>query len=182
MRSDDDPDISHHGEALPVPAGGSILRGAHYYAVRVFFEDTDLSGVVYHANYLRWFERARSDLLRMLDIDQRHAHEGGEGAYAVSDLAIRYAAPARLDDDVLIETRAMQIGRASCRLKQRAFREDQLLAEMDVRVGFVAPNGRPRRQPEKWRAAFDNFMNRSPDAGNSAPQGALPDHSPELKD
>ncbi len=110
------------GDALPVPAGGSIMRGAHFYAVRVFFEDTDLSGVAYHANYLRWFERARSDLLRMLHIDQRAAHEAGEGAYAVSDLAIRYASPARLDDDVLIETRAVQIGRASCKLNQRAWR------------------------------------------------------------
>lgn len=169
------------GDDLPVPAGGSILRGAHYYAVRVFFEDTDLSGVVYHANYLRWFERARSDLLRMLDIDQRKAHEAGEGAYAVSDLAIRYATPARLDDDVMIETRAVQIGRASCKLSQKAWRGVALLAEMDVRVGFVAPNGRPRRQPEKWLEAFDDFMARSPDGGIAVRQGALPAKTPDLK-
>ena len=178
------------GDALPVPAGGSILRGAHFYAVRVFFEDTDLSGVAYHANYLRWFERARSDLLRMLHIDQRAAHETGEGAYAVSDLAIRYASPARLDDDVLIETRAVQIGRASCKLNQRAWRGavpgKALLAEMDVRVGFVAPNGRPRRQPEEWLHAFQDFITRSPEPGISADLtpargGALPAASPDPK-
>jgi acyl-CoA thioester hydrolase len=61
--------------------------------VRVYYEDTDLSGVVYHANYLRWFERARSDLLRLIGIDQRAAHEAGEGAFAVADMAC--AMPAR---------------------------------------------------------------------------------------
>lgn len=173
------------GDELPVPAGGSILRGAHFYAVRVFFEDTDLSGVAYHANYLRWFERARSDLLRMLDIDQRAAHEAGEGAYAVSDLAIRYASPARLDDNVLIETRAVQIGRASCKLNQRAWlgsaQKKSLLAEMDVRVGFVAPNGRPRRQPDEWLQAFETFIARSPQPGKSAQRGSLPETSPDPK-
>lgn len=172
-------------DALPAPAGGSILRGAHFYAVRVFFEDTDLSGVAYHANYLRWFERARSDLLRMLGIDQRAAYEGGEGAYAVSDLAIRYASPARLDDDVLIETRAVQIGRASCKLNQRAWLGPDpgkcLLAEMDVRVGFVAPNGRPRRQPDEWLQAFEFFIARSPEPGKSVRRGSLPEISPDLK-
>ena len=181
MHSEDPPTRTPSGDALPVPAGGSILHGVHYYAVRVFFEDTDLSGVVYHANYLRWFERARSDLLRMLDIDQRSAQEAGEGAYAVTDLAIRYAAPSRLDDDVMLETRAVQIGRASCKLSQKAWRSDELVAEMDVRVGFVAPNGRPRRQPENWLKAFDDFMARSPDAGIAVRQGALPAKTPDLK-
>ncbi|MDE2620900.1 MAG: YbgC/FadM family acyl-CoA thioesterase [Sphingomonadales bacterium] len=148
---------------LPRPAEGLLDGPVHRFAVRAYFEDTDLSGVVYHANYLRWFERARSDLVRLLGIDQRAAQEAGEGAYAVSDLAIRYAAPARLDDEVLIETRAEELGAASCRLLQRAFRraaesEPVLLAEMRVRVGFVAPDGRPRRQPAPWRAAFATFL------------------------
>ena len=181
MRTDNHETAAPSGDALPVPAGGSILRGVHYYAVRVFFEDTDLSGVVYHANYLRFFERARSDLLRMLDIDQRAAHEAGEGAYAVSDLTIRYVAPARLDDEMMIETRAVQIGRASCKLNQKAWRSGALLAEMDVRVGFVAPNGRPRRQPENWLDAFDDFMARSPDASIAGRQGALPENNPDPK-
>ena len=70
--------------------------------MRVYFEDTDLSGVVYHANYLRYMERARSDMLRAAGIDQRAAHEAGEGAYAIRDLAIRYRAPARLDDALMV--------------------------------------------------------------------------------
>src|SRR5690606_15839877 len=126
----------------------------HRFAVRVYFEDTDLSGMVYHANYLRWFERARSDMLRLLGIDQRAAQEAGEGAYAISELSIRYSAPARLDDAVLIESRAEDLRPASCRMHQRALRDGTLLAEARLRVGFVAPSGRPRRQPEAWRKAF----------------------------
>ncbi len=146
----------------PTPPGGLIDGKRHLYAVRAYYEDTDLSGIVYHANYLRWFERARSDLLRLLDIDQRAAIEAGEGAYAVADLSIRYARPARLDDDVVIETRCTQMRAASCHMRQRAYRSfgrgDELLAEARLRVGFVAPDGRPRRQPEEWRAAFQTVL------------------------
>jgi acyl-CoA thioester hydrolase len=88
----------------PLPPSGCFDGARHLYAVRVIFEDTDLSGVVYHANYLRWFERGRSDMLRLLGIDQRAAQEAGEGAFAVTDLALKYARPARLDDDVMIES------------------------------------------------------------------------------
>ena len=130
--------------------------------VRAYFEDTDLSGVVYHANYLRWFERARSDMLRLLGINQRAAQEAGEGAYAVADLSIRYAAPARLDDEVMIESRVEDMRAASCRMHQIATRDGVLLSEARLRVGFVAPDGRPRRQPDAWRQAFASILPESP--------------------
>jgi acyl-CoA thioester hydrolase len=142
------------------PLPGGILDGArHLYAVRVYYEDTDLSGITYHANYLRWFERARSDLLRLLGIDQRGAIEAGEGAYAVSEVNLRYLRPAKLDDDVVIETRCTELGAASCRMHQVARREGETLCEATLRVGFITPQGRPRRQPAEWRAAFQTFMN-----------------------
>ncbi|MBB3953588.1 YbgC/FadM family acyl-CoA thioesterase [Novosphingobium sediminicola] len=154
--------------ALPLLPSGCFDGLAHLYAVRAYFEDTDLSGVVYHANYLRWFERARSDMLRLLHVDQRAAQEAGEGAFAVAEMAIRYAAPARLDDDVLIETQIEELGAASIRLVQAAFRragvekgavqKGALLAQASVRVGFVAPDGRPRRQPAQWRTIFAQFL------------------------
>jgi len=144
--------------AYPAPPAGQFDGPAHRFAVRAYFEDTDLSGVVYHANYLKWFERARSDMVRLLGIDQRAANEAGEGAYAVSDLTIRYLAPARLDDVVLIETSVEDLRAASCRLLQKAFRDGALLAEARVRVGFVGPDGRPRRQPPAWRAAFASIL------------------------
>lgn len=137
---------------------GLIDRTRHLYAVRVYYEDTDLSGAVYHANYLRWFERARSDLLRRLGIDQRAAIEAGDGAYVVTELSLQYLRPAKLDDDVLIETRCVGMGVASCRIAQRALRREQPLVEAALRIGFVAPSGRPRRQPAAWRAAFAKFM------------------------
>jgi acyl-CoA thioester hydrolase len=140
--------------AFPPPTAGRFDGPVHRFSVRAYFEDTDLSGVVYHANYLRWFERARSDMVRLLGIDQRAVQEAGEGAYAVSDLAIRYVSPARLDDCVGIESRVLEIRAASCRLLQKAFRDGALLAEATVRVGFVGPDGRARRQPAAWRAAF----------------------------
>ena len=140
------------------PPSGRIEGPLHLFPVRVYFEDTDLSGVVYHANYLKWFERARSDLLRVLGVDQRAAQEAGEGVYAVADLAIRYFAPARLDDAITVRSRALELGAASVRLLQQAWREDLLLAEMNVRVGFITPEGRPRRQPQAWREAFSPLL------------------------
>jgi acyl-CoA thioester hydrolase len=140
------------------PPGGCLDGAAHYFPVRVYYEDTDLSGIVYHANYLKWFERARSDLLRVIGIDQRAAQEAGEGAYAVAELTIRYAAPAKLDDAVVIVSHAVELRAASCRLHQQAWRGVELLAEAHLRVGFVGADGRPRRQPDPWRSAFATLM------------------------
>jgi acyl-CoA thioester hydrolase len=150
----------------PEPASGRFEGRQHLFPVRVYFEDTDLSGLVYHANYLRWFERARSDMLRLLGIDQRAAHEGGEGAYAVSELAIRYRVPARLDDVVTVRTRTLEVGAASCRILQQAWRGDTLLAESRVRAAFVAPDGRPRKQPREWLASFRQLAEPEPENGN----------------
>ena len=142
----------------PNPPGGVLDGARHLYAVRVYYEDTDLSGITYHANYLRWFERARSDLLRLLEIDQRAAIESGEGAYALSEVNLKYLLPARLDDDVVIETTCTELGAASCRMHQIARRGDDKLCEATLRVGFISLDGRPRRQPAPWRAAFKTFM------------------------
>ncbi|MEM6476267.1 MAG: YbgC/FadM family acyl-CoA thioesterase [Pseudomonadota bacterium] len=142
----------------PTPPGGVFDGPRHLYAVRVYYEDTDLSGITYHANYLRWFERARSDLLRMLDIDQRDAIEAGEGAYAVTEMELKYRVPAKLDDDVVIETSCYELGAASVRMDQIARRGDTVLVSAKVRAGFITLEGRPRRQPDAWRAAFRTFM------------------------
>ena len=144
---------------FPSPPSGLITGPVHRFTVRAYFEDTDLSGVVYHANYLRWFERARSDFVRLLGIDQRAANEAGLGAFAVTELTIRYLAPARLDDAVGIETNCEELRAASCRMHQRAFRDDTvLLTEARLRIGFVAPDGRPRRMPAAWREAFARIV------------------------
>ena len=144
--------------ACPPPPSGTLDGTTHRFPLRVYFEDTDLTGMVYHANYLKWFERARTELLRLIGVEQRDTHEGGGGAYAVAELSIRYLAPARLDDEIVIESRPVEIRAASCRLVQRALRGETLVAEAQLRVGFVGADGRPRRQPEEWRAAFTRMM------------------------
>jgi len=146
-------------DAPPPPPPTGLFQGTtHLFPLRVYYEDTDLSGVVYHANYLRWFERARSDMLRLLGVDQRTAAEAGDGVYTVAEVAIRYFLPARLDDAVTVATEAIELGAASVRLRQRALRGGELLTEAAVRVGFISPDGRPRRQPATWRAAFATVL------------------------
>jgi acyl-CoA thioester hydrolase len=144
--------------AQPLPPSGVLDGAVHRYALRVYYEDTDAGGVVYHANYLRWFERARSDLLDVLGIDQAAALAAGEGAYTVAEAALRYLTPARLGDTIMIETHAQTVGRASCTLRQSAWRGETKLTEATVRVGFIGPDGRPRRQPEAWQKAFASVV------------------------
>ncbi len=145
-----------------LPPSGAISGSRHYFPIRVFYEDTDLSGIVYHANYLRFCERARSDLLRLLGVDQRAAIEAGEGAYAVAEAAIKWLCPAKLDDALVIETEATELRAASVRMAQKVWRGEELLAEVALRVGFLAPDGRPKRQPDAWRQAFDEFAKKDP--------------------
>ncbi|MGN6373964.1 MAG: YbgC/FadM family acyl-CoA thioesterase [Sphingomonas sp.] len=143
---------------LDLPSSGRFVGREHRFPVRVYFEDTDLSGIVYHANYLRFMERARSDMLRCAGIDQRAAFEAGDGAYAVSDLAIRYRAPARLDDDLVVVSRLVALGAATCRIHQTVRRDALLLADAQVTAAFVAPTGRPVRQPKPWIDAFQALI------------------------
>ena len=141
----------------PLPASGFFEGGEHLFPVRVFYEDTDLSGVVYHANYLRYMERARSDMLRVAGIDQRAAQEQGLGHYAVADVHIRYRAPARLDDALIVRSRVEQVGATRCVIAQSVWRGETLLTEGGVTVAFVDPAGRPRRQPADWIDRFNQL-------------------------
>lgn len=137
-----------------LPVVGRFVGREHRFPVRVYFEDTDLSGIVYHANYLRFMERARSDMLRCAGIDQRAAFEAGMGTYAVADLAIRYRAPARLDDALVVVSRLVALGAATCRIHQTVMRERLILTDAQVTAAFVAPSGKPARQPKPWIDAF----------------------------
>jgi len=137
---------------------GGFSGREHHFGLRVYFEDTDLTGVVYHANYLRFMERARSEMLRAAGIDQRAAFDTGEGAYAVTDVAIRYRAPARLGDSLTVVSSLAVIRAASCVIHQRVMRGDQCLTEAQVTAAFLTPDGRPRRQPAAWIALFEPLL------------------------
>ena len=142
------------------PGSGRFVGTKHRFPVRVYFEDTDLSGVVYHANYLRYMERARSDMLRLAGVDQRATQEAGEGAYAMSSLNIRYRAPAKLDDALVVLSRLVAVRAASVDIHQRVIRGSTILTEADVTAAMVAPSGRPRRQPAKWIDAFSRLIDK----------------------
>ena len=136
----------------------------HRFPLRVYYEDTDAGGIVYHANYLRYMERARSDMLRIAGIDQRAAMQGGEGSWAVTDLAIKYRSPAKLDDDLLVVSTVEAVRGASVIISQRILRGTDTLSGETLTVGqvtaaFLSPEGRPRRQPAGWADRFTAIMN-----------------------
>ena len=139
------------------PADGCLDGVTHYFPLRVYFEDTDVAGIVYYANYLRFMERARSDLLRALGIDQRAALEGGEGVYAVAEVSIRYKAPAKLGDDLIVVTELDEIRAASVLIHQQVRRDRELLADAMVTAAFISPEGRPKRQPREWVERFERL-------------------------
>ncbi len=139
------------------PYQGAIVGHEHYFALRVYIEDTDFGGVVYHSNYLRFLERARSDMLRLLGIHQRAAFEAGEGVYAVAEVRIKYRKPARLDDELVIVSRLEEIRGASCVINQKILRGEELLTDATVTAAFLGAEGRPKRQPAEWVKKFGNF-------------------------
>jgi acyl-CoA thioester hydrolase len=142
----------------PVAVSGQFIDAVHYFPLRVYFEDTDLSGLVYHANYLRYMERARSDMLRVAGIDQRGNLEAGEGVYAVADLHIAYRRPARLDDELMVVSKVTAVGAATCIIHQTVMRGDQILTEADVTAAYLTPQGRPKRQPRPWIDLFTRLV------------------------
>lgn len=139
------------------PPSGRIESGTHLFPVRVYFEDTDLSGAVYHANYLRFMERARSAMLRLAGIDQRRMFDASGSAYVVADLSIRYRAPAGLDDVLTVSSRVTAVRAASVVIQQTVSRDTVILAEAKVVAAWVN-GGRPRRQPAEWIACFRMLM------------------------
>ena len=139
--------------ALDRPYEGGWVDGVHHFALRVYFEDTDTAGIVYYANYLKFMERARSDMLRAAGIDQRAALENGAGVYVVAEAHIRYVRSAKLDDDLRILSTVEQVRAASCVIQQRVMRGPEILAEARITAAFLA-NGRPKRQPRAWVERF----------------------------
>lgn len=132
--------------------------GAHRHALRVYYEDTDAGGVVYHANYLRFAERARTEALRWAGAP--HAEMASEAGlfFMVRRVKVDYAAPARLDDSLTVLTAPARIGGATVELVQRVVRGEALLARLDVGLACVRiADGRPARIPPRWRAALARF-------------------------
>ncbi len=127
----------------------------HIFSVRVYYEDTDFSGVVYHANYLKFLERARTELIRLLGMDQKvmFSAEHGAGHFVVAGMRIAWKRPAAMDDVLSVETRLGHLRGASVTLEQVVLREDEVLLTASVDIAYLVA-GRPRRMPEAMHAAF----------------------------
>jgi acyl-CoA thioester hydrolase len=145
-------------DSLPASGSGLFDAGEHRFPVRVYWEDTDGSGIVYHAGYLRFAERARTELLRLAGVRQRDllAREGI--AFPVRRLEIDYLSPALLDDALDIATRLIAAGGASIDLAQDIRRDGEALARLQVKVACVGPTGRPVRIPPAIRRALDGAL------------------------
>ena len=112
--------------------------GAFRLTLRVYWEDTDAGGVVFYANYLKFFERARTEWLRTLGFSQQHLLQHDGVMFVVADTSLRYLRAARLDDLLQVSVEVAEAGRASLRLQQQAWRDGELLAEGGIRIGCVA--------------------------------------------
>jgi acyl-CoA thioester hydrolase len=137
---------------------GEIRNGRHEMAVRVYYEDTDFTGIVYHASYLRFMERGRTNYLRLIGADQRALFEAAAAeapgfAFVVRSMAIEFLKPARMDDVLLVTTEPEEVKGASMTLRQQVVRQPDVLVEAHVRVAFVA-GGRARPIPKPLRAAM----------------------------
>ncbi len=138
------------------PLSGVIEDGEHRLLVRVYYEDTDFTGLVYHANYLKFFERGRSDYLRVLGIHHHelNAHEDAL-AFAVAHIDIRYRSPARIDEVITVRTRLISARGAQFVLEQACERDGVRLCEGKVEVVCIDGRGRPRRLPKAFAEALN---------------------------
>lgn len=136
------------------PYQGGFVGAEHHYAVHVYFEDTDAFGVVYYANYLKFLDRARSDMIRAAGVDQPAELHSTGSAYVVAEVEIRYLASARLGDDILIVSTIEAVRGVSVRIHQRVMRGEQQLADAKVTAAFLDRNGRLQRQPREWVERF----------------------------
>ena len=143
------------------PYRGAFVGPEHHFALTVYFEDTDTAGVGYYANYLKFMERARSDMLRAVGIDQRDVLNSGGGAYYVAEANIRYVRPARLGDDLVVLSSVQDIRAASVVIQQRVIRSGELLTDARVTAAFLDASGRPQRQPKEWVAKFREIASQS---------------------
>jgi acyl-CoA thioester hydrolase len=148
-----------------LPLDGEIRGGRHLMSVRVYYEDTDFSGIVYHANYLRFMERGRTNYLRLLGADHRALFEEALAeapgfAFVVRAMQIEFLKPARMDDVLEVMTVTEEVKGASITVHQRITRADELLIEAHVRVAFVS-DGRARPIPKALRAAMQADQDRA---------------------
>lgn len=137
---------------------GELTTFGHRLMARVYYADTDFSGVVYHARYLEFLERGRSDFLRLAGVHHTELAEGKHGeklVWVVRRMEIDFKAPAKIDDILTIDTRTESLSGARIFMAQQIRRGDEVLIEARVEAAIISESGRPRRFPKEW---IDVFM------------------------
>lgn len=152
--------MDEHGEsaeALAAGLSGALTGFGHRLLARVYYADTDFSGVVYHARYLEFLERGRSDFLRLAGVHHTELAEGRHGekiVWVVRRMEIDFLKAAHIDDILTVETRAEQISGARIVMAQQLKRGGEVLVEARVQAAIIGESGKPRRFPKEWIAAF----------------------------
>ncbi len=151
-------DESARADPNPVVGlAGQLVQGGHRLEARVYFADTDFSGVVYHGRYLEFFERGRSDYLRLAGVHHNELAAGQHGEaliWVVTRMEIDWRSPARIDDILTVDTRTVSISGARITMAQTIRRGETLLVQAKVQAAVLGPDGRPRRFPKNWLDAF----------------------------
>lgn len=167
-------------EGANAPAAGRIDGTTHVLPIRVYYEDTDAGGIVYHANYLRFAERGRTEMLRLLGIDHSRLRAEAGIVFTVVRLTVEYRRPARLDDAIEVATTPTAASGATVRLRQIVRRDGEDLARLDVLVACMHPgDGRPARLPKPLRdrlfalISADGEARHRPGGPNSQPEATF---------
>ena len=143
--------------SLDTPYRGGFVGNEHRFALSIYFEDTDAYGIVYYANYLKFMERARSDMIRAVGVDQAAELRRSGSAYAVVEVDIKYRRPGRLGDDLLVVSTVEQVRASSVHIHQRVMRGQEVLTDARLTAAFLDGEGRPRRQPADWVQKFKSI-------------------------
>jgi acyl-CoA thioester hydrolase len=133
---------------MQAPSAGWFDGSVHVLPVRIYYEDTDFTGMVYHANYLRYFERGRSDYMRLIGVDHTALlNRPDPAAFTLNRIEVDFKRPARIDDALEVRTAWESIRGARALIRQTILRGDEVLAEAVVHAVVITPDGRPRRPP-----------------------------------
>jgi acyl-CoA thioester hydrolase len=158
---------------VSAPTSGRLVDGVHVLPLRVYYEDTDAAGIVYYANWLRFLERGRTEMLRLLGQQHGALSEQRGLAWVVRRCTIDYLKPARLDDAIEVVTTCTVLRGASLDMLQEARRGEQLLVRADLLVACMAADGRPARLPSQLRTVLSQIATHGARPAGTAP-GAPP--------
>lgn len=143
----------------PEPTAGVFDGRTHLLPVRVYYEDTDFTGLVYHANYLRYFERGRSDFLRLVSIGHSDLLDQAEPiAFVVTHMDIRFRGAARIDDALVVQTSYEAVKGPRLIIRQALVRGDEILTQAEVEAACIDLKGRPRRPPAQLKTALAPWL------------------------